>query len=234
MAEKIEVKERCKVPCSIGKYRDEVYCDVVDIDACQLLFGKPWQFDLDAQHAGREIVYQLEKDDVKFTLLPLRSGPQPKVPKGDRRTFFTITHSKREMGVAIKESRVVHALIVKQVLPLGEDQKLVEHPPKVKEILDEFHELMPRKLPDRFPLMRDIQHHLDLVPGASLPNLPYYRMSSKESEILKEKVKKLLLKGYIQKNMSPCAVPVLLTPKKDGSWRMCVDSRVINKIIVGV
>ena len=40
-AEKIEVKKRCKVPFSIGKYQDEVYCDVVDMDACQLLFGRP-------------------------------------------------------------------------------------------------------------------------------------------------------------------------------------------------
>ena len=54
--EKIEVKERCKVPFSIGKYQDEVYCDVVDMDACQLLFGRPWQYDLDAQHAGKENV----------------------------------------------------------------------------------------------------------------------------------------------------------------------------------
>ena len=56
-AEKIEVKERCKVPFFIGKYNDEVYCDVVDMDACQLLFGRHWQFDLDAQHVGRENVY---------------------------------------------------------------------------------------------------------------------------------------------------------------------------------
>ena len=41
VAEKIEVKERCKVSFSIGKYQDEVYCDVIDMDACQLLFGRP-------------------------------------------------------------------------------------------------------------------------------------------------------------------------------------------------
>ena len=56
--EKIEVKKRCKVPFSIGKYQDEVYCDVVDMDACQLLFGRSWQYDLDTQHARKENVYR--------------------------------------------------------------------------------------------------------------------------------------------------------------------------------
>ena len=46
--EKIEVNECCKVPFSIGKYQDEVYCDVVEMDAYHLLFGRLWQFDSDA------------------------------------------------------------------------------------------------------------------------------------------------------------------------------------------
>ena len=53
-AEKIRVTERCKVPFSISKYKDEVYCDIVDMDACHLLFGRPWQFDVAAQYNGRE------------------------------------------------------------------------------------------------------------------------------------------------------------------------------------
>ena len=167
-----------------------MYYDVIDMDACQLVFGRPWQFDLDAQHAGKENVYRLEKDRVKFTFTSQDS-------KTGGHTFFTIIHLEQEMGAAVKESRVVHALIVKQVLTVWEEQKSLEHPAAVKALLEEFQRVMPEELPDGLPPIRDIQHHIDLILSASLPNLPHYKMSPKESEILKEKVDELLQKGYI-------------------------------------
>nr|GEU78864.1 hypothetical protein [Tanacetum cinerariifolium] len=73
---------------------------------------------------------------------------------------------------------------------------------------------------------------LEKFQSATLSNKPTYRMNPTENAELQRQVDKLLKKGMVRESISPCAVPVLLVPKKDGSFRMCVDSRVVNKIII--
>ena len=79
------------------------------------------------------------------------------------------------------------------------------------------------------PLIRDIQHHIDLISRFILANKLTYKMSLKEHEELKRQVDELLDKGLIHESKSMYVIPALLVPKKDGTWQMCMDSRAVNK-----
>jgi len=105
-------------------------------------------------------------------------------------------------------------------------------PPQVKDRLKEFDDIFSKEDPIRLPHFRGIEHQIDLVPGASLPNRPAYRTNPKETKEIELQVQDLLEKGWVQKSLSPCVVPVLLVPKKDGNWRMCCDCRAINNITI--
>ncbi|XP_060182194.1 uncharacterized protein LOC132611847 [Lycium barbarum] len=80
--------------------------------------------------------------------------------------------------------------------------------------------------------MGDIQHVIDFIPGSIISNKPAYRMSPKEHEELQRQVKQLFEKGLVSESVSICAIPALLVPKKDGTWRMCIDSCDVNKITI--
>ena len=73
---------------------------------------------------------------------------------------------------------------------------------------------------------------IDFMPSTTIPNRPAYRSNLEETKELQKQIGELMEKGYVRESMSPCAVPVILVPKKDGTWRMCVDCQAINNIIV--
>ncbi|KAK1628254.1 hypothetical protein QYE76_002569 [Lolium multiflorum] len=98
--------------------------------------------------------------------------------------------------------------------------------------MKEFGDVFPEEVPAGLPPLRGIEHQIDLIPGASLPNRAPYRTNPEETKEIQKQVQALLDKGYIRISLSPCVVPVILVPKKDGTWRMCVDCRAINNITI--
>nr|KYP40889.1 Transposon Ty3-I Gag-Pol polyprotein [Cajanus cajan] len=105
-------------------------------------------------------------------------------------------------------------------------------PIEVSQLLKEFDDVFPSEGPKGLPPFRDIEHQIDFVPGASLPNRLAYRTNPQETKEIENQVQELLDKGWVQKSLSPCVVLVLLVPKKDGKWRMCCDCRAINNITI--
>ncbi|CAL2277904.1 unnamed protein product [Prunus armeniaca] len=73
------------------------------------------------------------------------------------------------------------------------------------------------------PPQRPVEHEMQLVGESPFPNLGMYRHSVQESEEIKRQVKEHLEQGVLKPSCSPCGSPVLLVPKKDGSWCMCID-----------
>ena len=95
-------------------------------------------------------------------------------------------------------------------------------PSAIGSLLQEYKDVYPEETPHGLPPIRGIEHQIDFVPGAALPNRPAYRSNPEETKELQRQVSELLERGHVRESMSPCAVPVLLVPKKDGTWRMAL------------
>ena len=60
---------------------DRVLCDIMPMDVCHILLGRPWQYDRNARYDGRRNTYELEKDGVKHKLIPLQAKDEARGPK---------------------------------------------------------------------------------------------------------------------------------------------------------
>ena len=105
-------------------------------------------------------------------------------------------------------------------------------PREVKKVLDEFKEVMPPELPKKLPPRREEDHKIELESGAKPPSIGPYRMAPPELEELRRQLKQLLDAGFIQPSKAPYGAPVLFQKKHDGSLRICIDYRALNKVTV--
>ncbi|GJR99849.1 putative reverse transcriptase domain-containing protein [Tanacetum coccineum] len=98
-------------------------------------------------------------------------------------------------------------------------------------IIQDFLEVFPEDLPG-LPPVRPVEFQIDLIPGVAPVARARYRLAPSEMKELSEQLQELSDKGFIRPSSSPWGAPVLFVKKKDGSFRMCIDYRELNKLTV--
>ncbi|GJR94118.1 putative reverse transcriptase domain-containing protein [Tanacetum coccineum] len=98
-------------------------------------------------------------------------------------------------------------------------------------IVRNFPEVFPEDLPG-LPPTRQVEFQIDLIPGAAPVARAPYRLAPSEMKELSDQLQELSDKGFIRPSSSPWGAPVLFVKKKDGSFRMCIDYRELNKLTV--
>lgn len=128
--------------------------------------------------------------------------------------------SAKEIEKELEEEHEGYLLTAKEIEGEPQTYKVPKH---LEHVLDEYDDVFPQDLPPGLPPIRGIEHQINLVPGASLPNKAAYRCNPQETQELQRQIEELMSRGYVRESMSPCAVPALLVPNKDGTWHMCIE-----------
>ncbi|GJT51925.1 RNA-directed DNA polymerase [Tanacetum coccineum] len=166
---------------SIGKsYKDEVWCEVIQMDAAQILLGRPWQFVRKTKHDGFQNTYSFKKDGVNITLVPFDS----RQTQAEGSNLFM---KKIGFEGLMKTSPYVFTIMV-----VEENKIISEAPLQIQPLLREFADVIPDDIPPGLPAIRDIQHCIDFIPGSAITNRLAYQMNSKEFAELQRQVTELL------------------------------------------
>jgi hypothetical protein len=156
-----------------------------------------------------------------------RPSHSPRPPKSARYTIRLITpvHDALARGHQISAAQLSQAILVEagEVDPF----EVVR-----RRVLDPFKDVFPDDLPAGLPPSREVDHRIELIPGAVPPSRPTFRLSEKELVELKKQLEELTKSGFIQPSKSPFGAPILFVKKKDGTMRMCVDYRALNNVTI--
>ena len=216
----------------IQSYTDTIWCEVFDLPAdFSMILGQQW---LDSNKCLIDYATKtctLRSHNRRYTL---QCGPQ--TSKANLSSNFSPT---LQAMTALQAKR----LFRKQSAILPEQCKLIvvrasttepssqDDQPQIQELCQQYAQVFSSP-PPGLPPQREIVHAINLLPGSSPPFKPIYRLSMKEKKETDTTIKELLEKQLIQPSTSPFGAPILFVGMKDGSLRMCVDYRALNKLTI--
>ncbi|GJU82423.1 putative reverse transcriptase domain-containing protein, partial [Tanacetum coccineum] len=163
-----------------------------------------------------------------------------RIPYGNETLIFLGNESNdgRESRLAIISCSMTQEYMAKgcqiflaQISAKKEEDKSEGKQLKDVPIVRDFPEVFPEDL-SGLPPTRPVEFQIDLIPGAAPVARAPYRLAPSEMKELSEQLQELSDKGFIRPSSSPWGAPVLFVKKKDGSFRMCIDYRELNKLTV--
>ena len=212
-----------QVKCRIetGAISEMVQLAVIPLEGYDIIYGQPW-----LRRHNPTIDWSNGSVSINSVSLPtLKPSLQVKSSPTELVSAVGIKHAMHAADTA-------YLVFVSDKSVAGEGAATQSIDPRIRSLLDEFKDVFPEDLPEGLPPKRDVDHRIELVPGSTPPTRPTYRMSPPELDELKKQVADLLAKGFIQPSKSPFGAPVLFVKKKDGSQRMCIDYRALNKVTI--
>lgn len=224
----------------VKSFKDARPFRVTTLAGYDLILGKPWltQFNPSINWVSNTI--KLMRGSDKFILAP----PSYELESDDSHVaLINATQLKRHLRAGdeaylavLTECKTAGDSEAEPTASGEKGEPALQHTmpallPHVKRLLDRFSKVC-GPLPKQLPPEREVDHGIELEPGAKAPFAPIYHMSPRELEEVKEQLTHLLEMGFIQPSQSPFGAPVIFVPKKNGKLRMCVDYRALNAITV--
>lgn len=162
---KFKVTKCCRISFSIGKYKDEMLFDVVDMDACHIILGKPWVYDLNAIYNIEDNTYKFQHNGGRFILVPLMESNQVSEPNVNNSFIMGYQDFEEER----KDEFLVNSTITTTMI---QDETLNKIPEKLKSQDEVSQALIPDELQPILSPMQDI----------TLPTVPCHN-TQKESMV---------------------------------------------------
>jgi hypothetical protein len=202
--------------------------EVVPLHRFDAILGKPWLTHHNPSHDYRTNITTFRHHGRLITWRPPDFQPPDSVPTLG---YAALQRALREKGV--------QAFLMYVFAP-DDDPTSSPSPPSTidaklqslaAKFRDEYGDMFPDDLTN-LPPQRPFDLRIELEPLSKPPSFPPYRMPLAQLPELKRQLDDLLAKGFIQQSKSPFGAPVLFVTKSDGSLRLCVDYRALNKITI--
>jgi transposase InsO family protein len=215
-----------------GSYKDKLNMVEVELKGCDAILGMSW---LEKYNPRIDWSERIVRFYQRGRLRQLRDQADCLPPSTSISNLSTPV-SPPQLVAAGNIRRLISrdqadCLILASIQPLDSPSPDLSHG-RVAALLSEYKDVFPSQLPHQLPPRREVDHRIELTQCTAPTLRAVYRMSPSELTELKKQLDELVAAGFIRPSKSPYGAPVLFVKKKDGSMRMCVDYRDLNRITI--